>query len=97
VPAIAAIVHDPALLDDAEQIRAAGAVAALALENERLEAELRAKVEQLSASTSRATRRAGASSGICTTATSSVSCPSASASESSAREWRAIVMLFERI
>ena len=45
VPAIAAIVHDRALLDDAEQTRAAGAVAALALENERLEAELRAKVQ----------------------------------------------------
>jgi hypothetical protein len=44
---IAAIVHDPALLDDAEQVRAAGAAAALALENERLEAELRAKVERV--------------------------------------------------
>ena len=44
MPAIAAIVHDPALLDDAEQVLAAGAVAALALENQRLEAELRAKV-----------------------------------------------------
>ena len=47
---IAAIVHDPALLDDPEQVHAAGAAAALALENERLEAELRAKVDQLSAS-----------------------------------------------
>jgi signal transduction histidine kinase len=53
VPAIAAIVHDPALLDDAEQIRAAGEVAALALENERLQAELRSKVEELSASRAR--------------------------------------------
>jgi hypothetical protein len=53
VPAIAAIVHDPALLDDAEQIRAGGAVAALALENERLQAELRATVEELSASRAR--------------------------------------------
>ena len=50
---IAAIVHDPALLDDAEQRRAAGPVAALALENERLKAELRAKVEELSASRAR--------------------------------------------
>jgi signal transduction histidine kinase len=47
---IAAIIHDPALLDDAEQVSAAGAAAALALENERLEAELRANVEELSAS-----------------------------------------------
>jgi signal transduction histidine kinase len=53
--AIAAIVHDPALPDDAEQIRAARAVAALALalENQRLEAELRAKVAELSASRAR--------------------------------------------
>ena len=50
---IAAIVHDPALLDDPEQVRAAGAAAALALENGRLEAELRAKVEELSASRAR--------------------------------------------
>ena len=53
VPAIAAIVHDPASLDDAEQVRAAGVVAALALENERLQAELRAKVAELSASRAR--------------------------------------------
>jgi signal transduction histidine kinase len=44
---IAAIVHDPALLEDPELVHAAGAAAALALENERLEAELRAKVEEL--------------------------------------------------
>jgi signal transduction histidine kinase len=50
---IAAIVHDPALLDDPGQVRAAGAAAALALENGRLEAELRAKVEELSASRAR--------------------------------------------
>src|SRR5918995_4256559 len=52
-PAIAAVVQDPASLDDAEQRRAAGPVAALALENERLKAELRAKVEELSASRAR--------------------------------------------
>jgi signal transduction histidine kinase len=50
---IAAIVHDPALLDDPEQVRAAGAAAALALDNARLDAELRAKVEELSASRAR--------------------------------------------
>jgi signal transduction histidine kinase len=50
---IAAIVHDPTLLDDPEFVHAAGAAAALALENERLEAELRAKVEELRASRKR--------------------------------------------
>jgi signal transduction histidine kinase len=50
---IGAIIHDPALLDDPEQVRAAGTAAALALENARLEAELRAKVEELSASRAR--------------------------------------------
>jgi signal transduction histidine kinase len=50
---IGAIVHDTALLDDPEQVRAAGAAAALALENARLEAELRAKVEELKASRAR--------------------------------------------
>jgi signal transduction histidine kinase len=50
---IAAIVHDPALLDDPDLVRAAGAAAALGLENERLDAELRAKVEELSTSRAR--------------------------------------------
>ena len=50
---IAAIVHDPTLLDDPELVHAAGAAAALALENGRLEAELRAKVEELRASRKR--------------------------------------------
>jgi signal transduction histidine kinase len=57
---IAAIVHDPALLDDTEQVRAAGAAVALALENGRLEAELRAKVEELSASRARIVESADA-------------------------------------
>jgi signal transduction histidine kinase len=50
---IAAIVHDPALLDDREHVREVGAAAALALENERLEAELRAKVVEVRASRAR--------------------------------------------
>jgi len=50
---VAAIVHDPALLDDPELVRAAAAAAVLALENGRLDAELRAKVEELRASRSR--------------------------------------------
>jgi signal transduction histidine kinase len=50
---IAAILHDPTLLEDPERVREAGTAAALALENERLEAELRAKVEEVRASRSR--------------------------------------------
>ena len=50
---IAAIVHDPTLLEDPERVREAGAAAALSLENERFEAELRAKVEEVRASRSR--------------------------------------------
>jgi signal transduction histidine kinase len=44
---VAAIVHDAALLDEPGLVRAAGAAAALALENERLEAELKARVAEL--------------------------------------------------
>ncbi|MEA2341636.1 MAG: hypothetical protein QOG11_1713, partial [Solirubrobacteraceae bacterium] len=44
---IAALVHDAALLDDPDLVEAAGAAASLALENERLAAELRARVEEL--------------------------------------------------
>ncbi|HYF27676.1 MAG TPA: histidine kinase [Baekduia sp.] len=44
---IAAILHDSALADEPDLVRAAGAAAALALENERLEAELRARVAEL--------------------------------------------------
>ncbi|WP_205698658.1 histidine kinase [Conexibacter sp. SYSU D00693] len=47
---IAAIVHDTALGDEPGIVRAAGAAAALALENERLEAELRARVAELQTS-----------------------------------------------
>ena len=50
---IAAIIHDEELLDEPDLIRAAGAAAALALENERLEAELRARIEELRASRAR--------------------------------------------
>jgi signal transduction histidine kinase len=44
---LAAIVHDPALAEDGELVDAVGAAAGLALENERLDAELRARVEEL--------------------------------------------------
>ena len=50
---VAAIVHDASLANERELVRAVGAAAALTLENERLDAELRAKVEELSASRAR--------------------------------------------
>jgi signal transduction histidine kinase len=50
---IAAIAHDPALSEEPELIRTAGAAAALALENQRLSAELRARIEELRASRTR--------------------------------------------
>jgi signal transduction histidine kinase len=50
---VAAIVHDRALSDDPGLIRAAGAAAALALDNERLQAELRARLDELKASRAR--------------------------------------------
>ena len=50
---IAALVHDPALLDDPGLIRAAGAAAGLALENARLQAELRAQLAEVRASRAR--------------------------------------------
>jgi signal transduction histidine kinase len=50
---VAAIVHDPALLEQPELVRAAGAAAGLALRNERLDAELKARYEELRASQAR--------------------------------------------
>jgi signal transduction histidine kinase len=50
---VATLVHDPLLLDEPELVDAVGAAAALALEKERLDAELRAKVEALRESRSR--------------------------------------------
>jgi signal transduction histidine kinase len=50
---IAAIAHDPALHEEPELVRTAGAAAALALENQRLAAELRARIEDLRASRAR--------------------------------------------
>lgn len=47
---VAVIVHDAALDRDGDLVRSAGAAAALALENARLDAELRARVAELSAS-----------------------------------------------
>jgi signal transduction histidine kinase len=50
---VGAILHDVALVDDPELIRAVSAAAALALENERLQAALRARLEELRASRAR--------------------------------------------
>jgi signal transduction histidine kinase len=50
---LAAIVHNAALADERELLTAAGAAAGLALENERLQAELRARVEELERSRER--------------------------------------------
>jgi signal transduction histidine kinase len=50
---VAAVIHDRALAEEPELVGAAGAALALALDNQRLEAELRAHVEQLAASRAR--------------------------------------------
>jgi signal transduction histidine kinase len=53
---IGAIVHDPTVLEDPDLLDAVGAAAALALQREQLEAELRAKVEELEKSRTRMIR-----------------------------------------
>jgi signal transduction histidine kinase len=54
---VAGIVHDPVLMEEQrEHVNAIGAAASLALENERLDAELRAKVDELRASRERMLR-----------------------------------------
>ena len=50
---LAAIVHDAALIEERDLLETAGAAAGLALENERLHAELRARVEELERSRER--------------------------------------------
>jgi signal transduction histidine kinase len=50
---IGALVHDPVLLRNAERVRAAGAAAALALDDERLRAELLARLDDVRASRAR--------------------------------------------
>src|SRR5438067_1311704 len=50
---IAAIVHDADLADERDLVQAVGAAAALTLENERLDAELRAHIDELRASRAR--------------------------------------------
>jgi signal transduction histidine kinase len=50
---VGAIIYDGALVDDPDLVRATGGAVALAMEKQRLDAELRAKVEQLRASRER--------------------------------------------
>ncbi len=50
---LAVLVHDPSLLDDPELVEAVGAAASLALENSRLQAELRAQLAEVRASRAR--------------------------------------------
>jgi signal transduction histidine kinase len=50
---VAALVHDRALEDEGELLEAVGAAAGMSLENARLHAELRARVEELSGSRAR--------------------------------------------
>ncbi len=47
---VAMLVHDASVAEESELVRAVSAAAALALENERLDAELRARVQELRAS-----------------------------------------------
>jgi signal transduction histidine kinase len=51
--AVGAIVYDPRVVDDPHLVHAAGAAAALAIERERLDAELRAKIAELRTSRER--------------------------------------------
>ncbi|MFC7585381.1 sensor histidine kinase [Nonomuraea antimicrobica] len=57
---LAVLAHDPALLEDPELIQAACAAASLALENERLTADLRARLRQLADSRAHLVRAAEA-------------------------------------
>ncbi|MFG1707782.1 sensor histidine kinase [Nonomuraea sp. M3C6] len=57
---LAVLTHDPALLEEPELIEAACAAASLALENERLTAELRARLRQLAESRTEIVRAAEA-------------------------------------
>jgi signal transduction histidine kinase len=50
---VGAIIHDPSLCDDPELLRSVAAAAGLAMQNGRLQAELRVRVEELRASRAR--------------------------------------------
>jgi signal transduction histidine kinase len=57
---LGALIHDPGLLADRRLIDAAGTAAGLALENERLHAEIRAQLEEVRASRARIVKAADA-------------------------------------
>jgi signal transduction histidine kinase len=57
---VAALVHDASLRDNPKLVQAVGAAAGLALENERLQAELRANLDELRASRARIVEAADA-------------------------------------
>jgi signal transduction histidine kinase len=50
---VAALIHDPALADEPDLLHAVGAAAGIALENARLQAELRARLDELRGSRAR--------------------------------------------
>jgi hypothetical protein len=79
---LAALVHDPSLLDEPKLVEAAGAAARLALENARLQAETRAQLEEVRQSRARivtaADQERSASNATSMTVRSSVSSRSAS-------------------
>ncbi|MDP9331477.1 MAG: sensor histidine kinase [Actinomycetota bacterium] len=50
---VAALLHDPALVEHQELLRAAGAAAGMAIENEHLQAEVRAQLQEVRASRAR--------------------------------------------
>jgi signal transduction histidine kinase len=56
---VAALLHDPALQDNAELVASVCAAAALTIENERLQAELRARLAELGASRARLVEATG--------------------------------------
>ena len=72
---VAALIHDPALEDEPERLDAVEAAAGIALENGRLHAELRARLDELRdrahASSKQRTTSGGCSNAICTTEPSS--------------------------
>jgi hypothetical protein len=66
---LAALIHDPAL--DGDLVEAAGAAAAMAIENERLQAEVRAQLAEVQASRQRIVEAGAGWSATSTTARSS--------------------------
>ena len=72
---VAVLIHDPALDDEPELLEGVEAAAGIALENARLDAELRARLEELRGSPARIVERrrvsVNCSSAISTTARSS--------------------------